>query len=136
MLARRLVIVEAPSTLGLASTGVEQLPEALLGVGLAERIGVQESVRVAVLPKDGTVDLETGVLNASQIALWSPRLADAVGDIIAGGGFPIVLGGDCTIVLGTMLALRRRGRFGPRFVGGRDCSQVHCLWTPSVHVLI
>jgi arginase len=31
---------------------------------------------------------------------------------------PIVLGGDCSILLGTLLALRRRGRFGLLFVDG------------------
>ncbi len=32
--------------------------------------------------------------------------------------FPVVLGGDCTIVLGSMLALRRRGRYGLCFIDG------------------
>ena len=32
--------------------------------------------------------------------------------------FPIVLGGDCSILLGPMLALRRRGRFGLVFIDG------------------
>ena len=34
------------------------------------------------------------------------------------GRFPIVLGGDCSIVLGPMLALRRRGRYGLVFIDG------------------
>src|SRR5262249_20962668 len=34
------------------------------------------------------------------------------------GEVPIVLGGDCSIVLGTMLGLRRRGRFGLFFIDG------------------
>ena len=32
------------------------------------------------------------------------------------GDFPVVLGGDCSIVLGSMLALRRRGRHGLLFI--------------------
>jgi arginase len=34
------------------------------------------------------------------------------------GERPIVLGGDCSILLGTLLALRRRGRFGLLFLDG------------------
>ncbi len=45
-------------------------------------------------------------------------LADAVGPVLDTGEFPIVLGGDCTILLGSMLALRRRGRHGLLFIDG------------------
>lgn len=41
-----------------------------------------------------------------------PELADAVEAMLGRGEFPIILGGDCTIVLGSMLAFRRRGRYG------------------------
>jgi arginase len=32
--------------------------------------------------------------------------------------FPVVLGGDCSILLGTMLSLRRRGRYGLLYIDG------------------
>jgi arginase len=32
--------------------------------------------------------------------------------------FPLILGGDCSILLGAVLALRRRGRFGLLFIDG------------------
>jgi arginase len=34
--------------------------------------------------------------------------------------FPIVLGGDCSILLGATLALRRRGRHGVAFLDGHS----------------
>ncbi len=34
------------------------------------------------------------------------------------GLFPVVLGGDCSILLGNLLALRRRGRYGLLFLDG------------------
>jgi arginase len=58
------------------------------------------------------------VLNVPALLEFSPRLADAVESILSNGDFPIVLGGDCSILLGTALALRRRGRFGLLFVDG------------------
>jgi arginase len=41
-----------------------------------------------------------------------------VSAILDAGEFPVVLGGDCTILLGSMLALRRRGRYGLLFIDG------------------
>lgn len=111
-------ILEAPSTLGLATDGVERLPGQLLGLGLAERIHARRAGRLAVPSKDPTPDPETGILNAGTIAAWSPKLADAVEAVLDAGEFPVVLGGDCTILLGSMLAFRRRGRYGLFFIDG------------------
>ncbi|MDW9802554.1 arginase family protein [Sinorhizobium meliloti] len=111
-------ILEAPSTLGLATAGVERLPDQLLDLGLAERIQARHAERLAVPAKEPTPDPETGILNARAIAAWSPKLADAVEAVLAAGEFPVVLGGDCTIVLGSMLAFRRRGRYGLFFIDG------------------
>ena len=38
--------------------------------------------------------------------------------LLDAGERPLVLGGDCSILLGAMLALRRRGRYGLAFVDG------------------
>jgi arginase len=58
------------------------------------------------------------LLNPRGIADYSVALADAVGCAIDVDEFPVVLGGDCSIVLGCLLALRRRGRYGLLFVDG------------------
>lgn len=118
MTTRPYAVLEAPSTLGLATDGVECLPERLLGLGLAQRIHARHAGRLAVPPKDPAPDPETGILNARAIAAWSPRLAEAVEAVLDAREFPLVLGGDCTIVLGSMLAFRRRGRYGLFFIDG------------------
>ncbi len=118
MPTRPYAILQAPSTLGLATNGVAGLPDRLLELGLAERIRARRAGRLAVPPKDQTPDPETRTLNAKAIAAWSPKLADAVEEVLDAGEFPVVLGGDCTIVLGSMLALRRRGRYGLFFIDG------------------
>jgi arginase len=118
MATRPYAILEAPSTLGLSGDGVEALPDRLLELGLAERIAAHRAGRLAVPSKEQKPDPDTGVLNAKAIAAWSPRLADAVEELLDAGEFPVVLGGDCTIVLGSMLALRRRGRYGLFFIDG------------------
>lgn len=117
-MSRRFAIVEAPSVLGLRPTGVESLPDALLAAGLAERLRARRAVRVETLSYDARRDADSGFLNARAIAEYSPRLADAIEGVLISEEFPIVLGGDCSILLGSMLALRRRGRFGLLFVDG------------------
>jgi arginase len=111
-------IIEAPSVLGLKPTGVERLPQRLLQEGLAERLGAEVVSRLDPPEYDPVPDPETGTLNASALARWSPELADAVQSVLDGGGFPLVLGGDCSILLGSALALRRRGRYGLLFLDG------------------
>jgi arginase len=114
----KYAILEAPSSLGLSTSGVERLPDRLLELGLTERLQARRAGRLVVPPKHPERDPETGTLNSTAIAQWSPRLADAVQQVLDQGEFPVVLGGDCTIVLGSMLALKRRGRFGLFFIDG------------------
>jgi arginase len=111
-------IVEAPSVLGLHPTGVERLPEALLSVGLADKLGARRAARIDPPPHDSLRDQATMLMNPHAIASYSITLANAVGPMIDAGEFPIVLGGDCSIVLGNLLALRRRGRYGLLFIDG------------------
>ncbi|HSX64940.1 MAG TPA: arginase family protein, partial [Pseudoxanthomonas sp.] len=97
---------------------MEALPDRLLELGLAERIFARRAGRLTVPAKEPEPDPGTGILNTKALAAWSPKLADAVEELLDAGEFPVVLGGDCTIVLGSMLALRRRGRYGLLFIDG------------------
>jgi arginase len=47
------------------------------------------------------------VCQADAVAWYTRRLADRIGGILDAGEFPLVLGGDCAILLGAALALRR-----------------------------
>jgi arginase len=116
--SRPYAILEAPSILGLKPTGVEKLPQRLLSEGLAGRIQARHAGRVQTPAYDPQRDPQTLTLNASAIAEWTPQLADAVEEVLDRGECCVILGGDCSIVLGPMLALKRRGRFGLLFVDG------------------
>jgi arginase len=115
---RDVTIIEAPSVLGLRPTGVEELPEALLGAGLAGGLGAVRAGRVEPPAYDPERDPDAGVLNPDGIAGYSVALADAVGGALDDGRFPVVLGGDCSVLLGNLLALRRRDRHGLLFLDG------------------
>jgi arginase len=111
-------IIEAPSVLGLFPRGVERLPDALLAAGIAERLQARRAGRVEPPPYDERRDPETMLLNPQGIADYSVALADSVRRVVDAEEFPVVLGGDCSIMLGCMLALRRRGRDGLLFLDG------------------
>ena len=117
----RFAIIDAPSVLGLSPTGVEGLPEALKKAGLlkqlkAEYIGAIQSR----IPYSSERDQRTMLLNAKAIREYSQSLANVVSNVIAEKKFPIVLGGDCSVLIGTLLALRRKGRYGLFFIDGHS----------------
>jgi arginase len=114
----RYAIVEAPSALGLRPTGVEELPKALIELGLAERLQARVAGRVEPPDYDPERDSATRMLNPLAIRDYSVELAEVVGAILSEGDFPVVLGGDCSILLGNLLALRRRARYGLLFIDG------------------
>jgi arginase len=115
----RYAIIEAPSILGLKPTGVDRLPTVLLQHGLADQLHARRAGRVVpTAAYDTRRDPQTLTLNAAGIAEYSVQLADAVTDVVERDEFPVLLGGDCSILLGSTLALRRRGRYGLLFIDG------------------
>lgn len=115
---RSPVIIQAPSPLGVAPHGIEKGGDALLQAGLAGRIGADIIARIEPAPFDWQRDPDDGVLNKRAISDYARELAGAVGAALDQNAFPIVLGGDCSIMLGTLFALQPRGRFGLLFLDG------------------
>ena len=58
------------------------------------------------------------MLNGPEIAAYALALADAIGEVLDGNDVPLILGGDCSVLLGGALALSRRGRAGLLFLDG------------------
>lgn len=114
----RFAIIDAPSILGLRPTGVEHLPEALKVAGLLKGLGAEYAGVVSQPEYDSKRDKETFLLNPEAIRQYSKRLANVVTKVLQGKRFPVVLGGDCSIVIGNLLALRRLGRYGVFFIDG------------------
>jgi arginase len=117
-LPSRFTIIDAPSILGLRPTGVEYLPEALKAAGLMKRSNADYAGRVSPLPYNSERDKVTLLLNPDSIKIFSLQLADRVSSVIRSKQYPIVLGGDCSILIGNLLALRRLGRYGLFFIDG------------------
>lgn len=97
---------------------MEGLGDALLGRGLAGALDARIAATVSPPPASGIRDPASGVLNGPQIVSHALELADAVGEVLDAGDVPLVLGGDCSVLLGGALALRRRGAAGLLFLDG------------------
>jgi arginase len=115
---QRFVIISAPSILGLQPTGVEYLPEALKAAGLLKKLNAEYAGEVSSQEYNSKRDEETLLLNPAAIRQYSNQLAKAVTNVLQGKRFPMVLGGDCSIIIGNLLALRRLGRYGLFFIDG------------------
>ena len=58
------------------------------------------------------------LLNPDGLRAYAQQLAEAVTGVLQQGRFPVVLGGDCSNLVGCALGLRRLGRFGLVFMDG------------------
>jgi arginase len=109
---RRIGILYAKTNLGLRPSGVEQLGRALIALGLADRLGAHVHADLEAPPFDPRLDPEWGVPNIEAAAQFAVRQADAIFAVEAEREFPLVLGGDDSILFGCLLAARRRGTTG------------------------
>ena len=117
-----MTLLDAPSNLGLrppeegAPPGCYKAPWALRDHGLREALQADDAG--AVVPPRYRATWQPGDedRNAEGIAAYSLRLADRFGTLVDDRALLLVLGGDCSILLGNMLALRRRGRYGLVFL--------------------
>jgi arginase len=117
-------IVEAPSNLGLKAPAPDVIPGVYLLPAWLKQWGFHDLVapaQVYTIPPpaySGEVDAESGVRNADAIAVYSQELASCVATLVQKQSFVVVLGGDCSILLGNMLALKRLGNYGLFFLDG------------------
>jgi arginase len=86
--------------------------------GIVTRLGAEDGGGLAPPPYSPEIEPATGTRNGEAIRGYALDLAGRVVDVVGSGRFPLVLGGDCSILIGGMLALRRMGRFGLVFVDG------------------
>lgn len=124
-----IVLVSAPSNLGLrppvpgAVPGTAKAPEALREAGLHERFlaaGARDGGVVVpgrYVDDDGVRPGGT-VRNEAQLVDHSRRLAARLDDVISAGDAPLVIGGDCSLLLAAGIAMARRGGAGLVHVDG------------------
>ncbi|MCQ8240050.1 arginase family protein [Rhizosaccharibacter radicis] len=108
-------VIAAPTSLGLGplrsghEPGCWRAPAALIAAGLLEALGdppLEELPR----PRGGQAPVAgTRLRNGPAIRDYTLLLADRVGEAIGRGCFVLVVGGDCSVLLGALVAARRTG---------------------------
>ncbi|WP_341483411.1 arginase family protein [Micromonospora cathayae] len=129
---RRIAVLDAPTNLGLrpptltSVPGCGKAPGALRDHGLLARLRARDAGCLTPPRYDpGDWRPGDGVCHAREISEYSAALAGRIGDIIDRGEFPVVLGGDCSVLIGSALAMHRLGeavggRIGLVFVDGHS----------------
>jgi len=121
-----IVVIDAPSNLGLrppapgVEPGVRKLPDALRATGLLRRLRARDAGRVDPPRYSPAPDFAIGFRNGAALRDYSQTLADRLTPLLAQNRFVLVLGGDCSVLLGSGLALKQRGRYGLAFIDGHD----------------
>lgn len=108
-------LIAAPSNLGLRPLrpghvpGTATAPDALRASGLWQRLDALDGG--AVLPAAYSPTVHPGhVRNEDALVDHARRLADRLGASLEAGHAPLVIGGDCSLLVGVGVALARRGR--------------------------
>jgi arginase len=124
MLMAKKVIIEFPSNLGLIEPGpglepgVKRLPDWLRKFNFHDLVQPDKVYRVDPPPYSMCIDRDSGIRNAEAISVYAMQQVPVIKKQILEKTFSIVLGGDCSILIGNALALKGNGKFGLFFLDG------------------
>jgi arginase len=93
-------VIDAPIDSSGRGRGEERGPAAIRGAGLLERLGARDAGEADARIRDHRREPTTGVVGASEVRRASAAIASSVREVLKGGERPLVLGGDCTLLLG------------------------------------
>ncbi len=121
------VLIEAPSNLGLRppkpnhEPGTWGAPKALLDGGLWSALGKPEVLSLERPRYSGAGSPGSLIRNGMAIQSFSNLLSGYVLSALEQARFPLVLGGDCSVLLGCLLGARRHlGRCGLIHIDGHS----------------
>ncbi|UII56117.1 arginase [Cytobacillus spongiae] len=109
---KKLSIIGMPMDLGQMRRGVDMGPSAIRYAGVNERLrGLFDEVAdlgdIAIGRPEVVVDPQSNLRNLDLIAEKSEMLAQKVDEVVASGSFPLVLGGDHSIAIGTLAGVSK-----------------------------
>lgn len=114
--SRRLAVLGAASSIGIRpydgeteARHLDRAPDTLRKLGLVERLAAVDLGNVAPAAYRDFTRPPGGVRNEREVADYSRALAERVAAGIADERFLLVLGGDCSIVLGSLLGASQGG---------------------------
>lgn len=123
---RDICIVRAPFNLGLRplrpghEPGTWRAPQALTEAGLVEVLAPAQVIDLKRPAYSTEPQPGTKLRNGPAIRNFNLQLADIVADAVGRGVFPLVVGGDCAILLGALAGVRRSGPLSLVHVDGHS----------------
>lgn len=124
MNSKKINIIEFPSNLGLKKTetaiepGVKNLSDWLKTLGFHEQIKPKKIYRIEPPAYSMALDRESGVRNADKIVEYAIKQSKLLKERLNENTFQLIIGGDCSILIGNSLALKQQGTFGLFFIDG------------------
>ena len=117
-------LLGVPTNSAGTNDGVARAPAALREAGLVEALERSSSVvdyGDVSLPDPSPVrDPEIGVIDPDGLRTMVASVRERVGTILADARFPLVVGGDCPVLLGCLWAFGDAGDRGLLFVDGHE----------------
>ena len=119
-----ICILEFPSNLGLKEPypghepGVKKLPDFFKAHGFHDQLNPARTVRLNPPAYSMALDETSGVRNADHIVHYSEEQSALLQDVLLKNEFPIVIGGDCSILIGNALALKNKGVYALFYLDG------------------
>jgi arginase len=121
---RDINIFEFPLNLGLTKKehetepGVRKLPDWLRKFDFHSRIAPKNIFRLEAPKYSMDFDKESNVRNADPIIEYAKKQTDCILNNYEKDTFNIILGGDCSILIGNAMALKKLGNFGLFYLDG------------------
>ncbi|MEH7437960.1 arginase [Neobacillus drentensis] len=111
-MTKKLSIIGMPMDLGQMRRGVDMGPSAIRYAGIYERLKplfdeIHDLGDIPVGRPEVVVDKESNLRNLDLVAEKSTLLAEKVDEVIQSGAFPLVLGGDHSIAIGTLAGVSK-----------------------------
>jgi len=121
---KEVCIVEFPSNLGLKEPqpgkepGVKNLPNWFWKYNLHKAITHRDILRLDPPPYTNVREIETKILNANALVDYAREQAYLINNLLSQNKFPFILGGDCSILVGSAIALKQKGNYGLFYLDG------------------
>jgi arginase len=121
---RKPVVIGAKTNLGLKPydnlepRAVDRSPGVYRTLGLLEALDAEDAGDVVAAAYRDIARPPGGIRNEDAIVEFSCRLASEVRRLLSQEKFPVVVGGDCSVLLGCLLGIEGPGRTGLIFIDG------------------
>jgi arginase len=109
---KKISIIGVPMDLGQNRRGVDMGPSAIRYAGLEQRLkslnlDVVDTGDIEVSSDKGNGNEDTNLKNLNEVIITSDNLSKKVSEVTSEGSFPLVLGGDHSIAIGTLAGVAK-----------------------------